>query len=146
VTLLLYSLAKLDAFPHITILQVSMYLAYSVLGVAFFYSLMIALASTSSWFGRNQGLYEFWCSITIFARYPRSIYDGSSGFGMALQSVFSYAVPILLVVTVPAQVLLDKTLSPSWLTLVLAASAVLGLLLSRVVFHRALMSYRSASS
>ncbi len=145
-TLLGYSLSRLDAFAQISFVQVIMYLTMIFLGVAFFYSLMIALASTSIWFGRNQGLYDFWFYITIFARYPRSIYDRSSGFGLALQSVFSYVLPILLVVTVPARVLLDKALTPSWLTLVMVAASLLGLILSRAVFHRALMSYRSASS
>jgi len=145
-SLLGYSLAQLDAFSRITVMQVVMYLLLIGLGVTFFYSLMITLASTSIWFGRNQGLYDFWFYVTIFARYPRSIYDGSSGFGLALQSVFSYLLPILLVVTVPAHVILDKTLNPSWLTAVMVLSSILGLFVSRAVFHRALMSYRSASS
>ena len=145
-SLLYYSLSQLDAFSRISISQAAMYVGLIAIGVIFFYSLMITLASTSIWFGRNQGLYDFWFYITVFARYPRSIYDGSGGFGMALQSVFSYMLPILLVVTLPAENLLGKTLTPSWLTAVLVAAALLGLVLSRAVFHRALMSYRSASS
>jgi len=65
---------------------------------------------------------------------------------MALQSFFSYALPILLVVTVPARILLDKTLNPSWLTAILVVASLLGLVVSRAIFHRALVSYRSASS
>ncbi len=145
-TLLGYSLAQLNAFSRITAMQVVMYLILIVLAVMFFYSLMIALASTSIWFGRNQGLYDFWFYVTIFARYPRSIYDGSSGFGLALQTAFTYVLPILLVVTVPAHVILEKALNPSWLTAVMVAASVVGLFVSRAVFHRSLMSYRSASS
>ena len=114
-------------------------------GVVIFYSLMLCLASTSVWFGRNQGLYDFWFYVTVFARYPRSIYSGSPA-GEALRFAFSYVIPILLVVTVPARVLLDKTLEPSWLTLMAPASAVAGLLVSRAVFHWSLKNYRSASS
>jgi ABC-2 type transport system permease protein len=121
------------------------YVALLAAGAAFFYSLMIVLASTSIWFGRNQGLYDFWFYITVFARYPRSIYSGSPA-GEAIRFVFSYIVPILLVVTVPARALLSMTLTPSWLTAVLVAAAVLGLVVSRAVFHWSLRRYRSASS
>lgn len=144
-SLLIYSLAKLDAWSKITALDVAIYIGLLGVSVTFFYSLMITLASTSIWFGRNQGLYDFWFYITIFARYPRSIYDHSGGFGTALQGVFSYVIPILLVVTVPARLLLHKTPNPAWVMIVIAA-ALLGLVLSRAVFHRALRDYRSASS
>lgn len=141
--LLVYAVVHLGR--PISPVNVVMYAGLIVVGVTFFYSLMIAMSSTSIWFGRNQGLYDFWFYITIFARYPRSIYEGS-GLGNILQFVFSYAIPVLLVVTVPAQVLLDKALSPSWLTLVAVAAALVGLVVSRAIFQRALQSYRSASS
>ena len=46
-----------------------------VCGVAIYYSLMIALAATSVWLGRNQTLYDFWFYITNFSRYPMEIYQ-----------------------------------------------------------------------
>lgn len=141
--LLGYALSELGT--PISPVAVALYLALIVMGVAFFYSLMVALASTSVWFGRNQGLYEFWFYITIFARYPRQIYRGWPA-GDLLRVAFSYVLPILLVVTVPAQVIVGQTLEPSWLLLVSAAAAGLGLWLSRWIFQRALRSYRSASS
>jgi ABC-2 type transport system permease protein len=122
-----------------------MYVLFVGVGVAFFYSLMLILASTSVWFGRNSGLYDFWFYIIIFARYPREIYSGSLA-GDALQFTFSFMIPILLVVTVPSRVLLAKVLDPSWLTLVALAAAVLGLAISRGVFRMSLRAYRSASS
>jgi ABC-2 type transport system permease protein len=125
--------------------------------VAFFYSLMIILASTSIWFGRNQGLYDFWFYITVFARYPREIYgsqaDGKTpsemsewAAGDVLQFSFSYIIPILLVVTVPARVLLSKPLDPHWLVGVAVIGPLTALLISRWVFNWSLRSYRSASS
>jgi ABC-2 type transport system permease protein len=143
VGLLAYALGQLGR--PIAALDVVMYVGLILAGVTFFYSLMIVLASTSIWFGRNQGLYEFWFYITIFARYPRDIYGGSPA-GELLRLAFSYVVPILLVVTVPAEVVVGKVLQPSWITAVTVAAACLGLLLSRRVFARALRSYRSASS
>jgi len=122
-----------------------MYLGLVGLGVAFFYSLMIVLAAASVWFGRNQGLYEFWFYITVFARYPRDIYAGSIAANV-LRTVFSFVIPILLVITVPAEVVVGKALRPSWITLVTALAALVGLYLSRRIFMLALKSYRSASS
>jgi ABC-2 type transport system permease protein len=142
-SLLVYALVQIGR--PVEPVAVGMYLGLLVVGVTFFYSLMIALASSSIWLGRNQGLYDFWFYITIFARYPRSIYDGSM-LGSALQLVFSYLLPVLLVVTVPAQILLDKALTPSWLSGVAVGCTLAGLLASRAIFLRALRSYRSASS
>src|SRR5260221_9893387 len=58
VALLAYSLANLGYFP--SPIQVVLYPIYLACGVAILYSLMIALAATSVWLGRNQTLYEFW--------------------------------------------------------------------------------------
>lgn len=133
---------------QVTVLRVIAYLLLIGCGVTLFYSLMIILASTSVWMGRNQGLYDFWFYITVFARYPRSIYSGSP-LGELIRASFSFIIPILLVVTVPARVLLDKVSDPGWsasLIIVLMLAASVFLFLSRWTFQRALLSYRSASS
>ena len=143
-----YALNQIE--EPITLLLVLKYLLLLAVGVTFLYSLMISLASTSIWFGRNQGLYDFWFYITVFVRYPRSIYEGADDSrweaGEVLQFGFSYIVPILLVVTVPARVLLNKPLDPWWLVPVFLAASVAGLLISRAIFNWSLGSYRSASS
>jgi viologen exporter family transport system permease protein len=141
--LITYSLYQMNYIPGI--MQVLMYLGLIVCGVVFFYSLMITLASTSIWFGRNQGLYDFWFYITVFARYPRGIYSGSPS-GEILMFAFSYVLPILLVVTAPARMIQEKALSPSWLTLIPVIAAGCGLIISRRVFTWSLKMYRSASS
>ncbi|GIT28864.1 MAG: hypothetical protein Ct9H300mP1_09100 [Planctomycetaceae bacterium] len=64
------------------------------------YSLMISLANTAIWFGRNQGPYDFWFYITVFARYPRSIYQTATPAGDVIRFVFTFILPILVVVTV----------------------------------------------
>lgn len=127
----------------------ALYVMYIGVGVLFFYSLMIVTACTSIFLGRNQGLYDFWFYITVFARYPRAIYDGQddSRFeaGEMLQFGFSYVMPILLVVTVPARIIVDTLYQQHWAGVALA-SAVVGLLIARVVFTWSLKHYRSASS
>ena len=52
-----------------------LYPLYVLCGVAILYSLMICLAATSVWLGRNQTLYDFWFYITNFSRYPMEIYS-----------------------------------------------------------------------
>jgi ABC-2 type transport system permease protein len=143
VGLLVYSLTRLGRPIEPT--QILLYVLLLAVGVAFFYSLMLCLASTSVWFGRNQGLYDFWFYVTVFARYPASIYSGSPT-GEIIRFAFSFVIPILLVVTVPAQVVLSKLLEPSWLTALEPVAAIAGLAISRGVFHWSLRHYRSASS
>lgn len=127
---------------------VALYALYIGCGVAILYSLMISLAATSIWLGRNQSLYDFWFYITNFARYPMEIYR--RGWGIPLWGFFSFVVPVLLVVNVPARIL-AQPLSPrssiSWpLAVFTLAATALSLLAARWVFQRALRSYRSASS
>jgi ABC-2 type transport system permease protein len=141
--LLGYSLVQLDYRPPL--LQMLLYPAYVACGVAVMYSLMVVLSSVSVWLGRNQSLYDFWFYITNFSRYPMEIYRGP--IGTPLRRVFTFAVPILLVVNVPAR-LLAKPFDPdNWPLAALALVAtVASLVVSRIIFKRALHSYRSASS
>ena len=133
----------------VSFFQVVAYVTFLGVGVAFFYSLMIALASASVWMGRNQGLYDFWFYITVFARYPRSIYDGVDPdpleAGEILQSAFTFIIPILLVVTVPAELIAKSMDSWNYPAIALGTSLA-GLVVSRLFFNFALKRYRSASS
>jgi ABC-2 type transport system permease protein len=144
--LLAYSLFQLGYAPGP--IEAVLYLVYLVCGVAILYSLMIGMGATSIWLGRNQNLLDFWFYFTNFARYPMEIYQGR--FGTPLRQFFTFIIPVLVAVNVPARFLV-RSLSPHSLgdwslpTFALAA-AVLSLLASRWVFTRALGSYRSASS
>lgn len=141
--LLFYSVAHVD--HPISPINVLLYFLLIIVGVTFFYSLMITLASTSVWLGRNQGLYDFWFYITVFSRYPREIYYGNA-LAEAVRVMFSFFLPILLVVTVPARLLLSKTLEPSWIVFWAPLTTFLFFLLSRRIFNWSLSKYRSASS
>ena len=122
-----------------------LYPIYVVCGVLILYSLMIALAATSVWLGRNQTLYDFWFYITNFSRYPMEIYDGP--IGLPLRQFFTFLIPVLIVVNVPAR-LMAKPLEPEyWYLAGFAILATAGcLLVSRWMFLRSLEAYRSASS
>ena len=119
-----------------------LYPFYLLCGVAILYSLMISLAATSIWLGRNQTLYNFWFYITNFSRYPMEIY---STF-VPLQWFFTFIIPVLIVVNVPAR-LLAMPLTNQWqLPAFAIVATVMSLAASRLVFALALKSYRSASS
>lgn len=142
--LLVYSIISTGV--TVTLSNLLIYVFLVAVAVAFFYGMMIALASAAVFMGRNQGLYDFWFYVTSFARYPGDVYrQGLVGeffwFG------FSFLIPILLVVTIPSRVVLQKTLTPnSWVVLVAPLTTGLCLWGSRKIFLWSLSHYRSASS
>jgi ABC-2 type transport system permease protein len=144
--LAVYALIELHYLPGIV--QGLLYLGYVAAGVIILYSLMISLAASSVWLGRNQTLYDFWFYITNFARYPREIYRGP--VGDPLRWFFTFFIPVLVVINVPARVLVPakqpQTPEDWCLPLFALAAAAGSFLSSRWVFRRALSSYRSASS
>ena len=133
---------------ELSLLTIGLYVFYVLCGVAILYSLMIALAATSIWLGQNRSLYDFWFYITNFSRYPMEIYSGR--FGTPLRLAFTYLLPVLVVVNVPARIIALPVSSDgsalSGLALFTLFATGGSLLASRWVFVRALSSYRSASS
>jgi len=141
--LLGYSLMRTQHQPSLA--ECLLYPFYVVCGVAILYSLMMPLAAASVWLGRNESLYDYWFYVINFSRYPMDIYHGT--FGTPLRLFFTYLIPVLIVVNVPAR-LLAKPLDPdNWpLALVALVATLASLVISRWIFQRALGSYRSASS
>ena len=144
--LLVCGLVRLDYAPGPA--QIVLYPFYLACGVVIYYSLMFAMAATSIWMGRNLTLLDFWFYVTILARYPMEIYSGR--LGTPLRRTFTFVIPVLVVVNVPARLLLRPLMPESpgdWLlpayTVVATVACVAA---SRWVFQRALASYRSASS
>ncbi|MCA9188356.1 MAG: ABC-2 family transporter protein [Planctomycetales bacterium] len=149
--LLSFSLWKLTEGEEplkLTAVMFLLYPFYIACGVAIMYSLMIALAATSVWLGRNQNLYDFWFYITNFSRYPMEIYDGR--YGLPLRWFFTFIIPVLIVVNVPARImarpLAEASLWQGGLALFAVVATAGSFWGSRWLFTRALRSYRSASS
>jgi ABC-2 type transport system permease protein len=142
--LMAYALPRVTEVD-LTVWQVLLYPLYVLAGIGVLYSLTIVLAALSVWLGRNTSIYDFWFYITTFSRYPMEIYQGT--IGDWLRRLFTFVLPILVVVNVPAR-LLAKPMRPeyAYLALYAIAATIVSLLVSRWVFQRALMSYRSASS
>jgi ABC-2 type transport system permease protein len=91
---------------------------------------------------------HFWFYITNFARYPMEIYGGR--WGTPLRTAFTFIIPVLVAVNVPARII-ARPVNPEsggdWFLPIFALLATaVSLAGSRWVFQRALRSYRSASS
>ncbi|HEY1068190.1 MAG TPA: ABC-2 family transporter protein [Pirellulales bacterium] len=143
VGLLIYSLTQLKEVPSWP--QLALYPVFILCGVMILYSLLAAMAAASIWLGRNTSLYDFWFYITIFSRYPREIYRGP--WGEILNWFFTFLVPILIVVNVPAQTVVHEFDRNGWLlALYGVVAAIVSFVASRLLFRWALVSYRSASS
>jgi ABC-2 type transport system permease protein len=142
----IYALVKLRYVPGPV--ESLLYPLYLVCGVAIYYSLMMAMAATTVWLGRNLTLLDFWFYLTNFSRYPMEIYDGD--FGTPLRRLFTFFIPVLIVVNVPARILVWPLRPESPRDWFLPAYALLAtaacLAFSRWVFQRAIEGYRSASS
>jgi ABC-2 type transport system permease protein len=137
---MVYSLVQMDwAFDPV---RVGVFLVMLACGTAIAYSFLIMLTATSIYFVRNQSLYEMWWLFTSFMRYPRDIYR--STWAAALGWVFSFVVPVMLVVYVPASVMV-KVFEPGVVAFTAFATGVL-LVASRKFFRASLRRYRSASS
>src|SRR3954464_3051483 len=142
--LMAYALPHVQGFT-LTPWRVIAYVVYVAGGIGILYSLTIVLAAASVWLGRNTSIYDFWFYITTFSRYPMEIYQGP--IGNWIRWGFTFMLPILIVVNVPARMLAKPMQAQYWYLAFFAILATAGsLLVSRWVFQRALLSYRSASS
>jgi ABC-2 type transport system permease protein len=124
------------------LLRVAAFVVTFACGTAIAYSFMLVLTSLSVWMVRNQSLMEMWWLFSSVARYPKEIFAGR--WAEPLGAFFTYFMPILIVVNVPANAMV-RVLDPPMIAFIVVATAVL-MWLSRRFFHRALRSYRSASS
>lgn len=140
VGVMVYSLFELQW--EFSLFRLALFPVAFACGLAMAYSFLLMLSTTAVWTVRNQSLYELWWLFTTLMRYPREIWRVS--WAMPVGFFFSFVVPVLLVVNVPANVMV-KVFSPGAVgAMVLVAAGLL--LLSRAVFRWSLKSYRSASS
>lgn len=137
---MIYALVQLQWPFHAG--QLALFLVMFGCGVALAYSFLLLLTSSSVWLIRNQSLYEMWWLFTTLMRYPREIFENS--WAAPLGRFFTYVIPIMLIVNVPANVMVGA-LDPRAVGFTLLAAVAL-VLLSRKVFRMALRRYRSASS
>lgn len=123
--------------------RVGAFLLVFACGVLLAYSFMVALTATAVWMVRNQSMMELWWLFSSLSRYPREIFTRVP-WAEPIGLFFTFVVPFLLVVNVPAQAMV-RVLDWRMVGFTLAATAA-GLWVSRRFFRRALRAYRSASS
>lgn len=126
-----------------SVVDVAAFTLLVLAGIAVLYSFMLALASVSVWVVRTQSLQELWFYVIQFGRYPAEIYGGNA-LGYGLRLAFTFVVPVLLAVNIPARFAV-KSVEPLFVGYLLG-SAVFLLIVSRWFFQFALRQYRSASS
>jgi ABC-2 type transport system permease protein len=124
--------------------QLAMFAVLFVCGVALAYGFLLTLASTSIWFVRNQSLYELWWLFSSLMRYPREIF-ARVGWAMPVGWFFTFVIPVMVVVTVPAGVMVRGLFDPFLIGYTVVATVAL-LAVSRWFFRFSLRRYRSASS
>lgn len=127
---------------HFSAVKLLVFLLTFACGTLIAYCFMLVLTSLSVWMVRNQSLMEMWWLFSSLARYPREIFKGTWAAPVGL--FFTFFLPILLVVSVPADAMV-RLLEPSFVVYTVVSSAIL-FWASRRFFRRALRSYRSASS
>ncbi len=116
-------------------------------GVSIGYSFLLMITASSVWLVRNQSLYEIWWLFSSLLRYPRDIFTSvnvESGVILWIGRVFTFLIPIMLAINVPANVMV-KALEPWFIGFTFVVAVVL-LMVSRWVFRSAMRHYRSASS
>jgi ABC-2 type transport system permease protein len=122
--------------------RVLVFLITFACGTAIAYSFMLALTALSVWMVRNQSLMEMWWLFTSLARYPKEIFLGT--WAEPIGIFFTFVLPILLVVNIPAAAMV-RVLDLPLVGFTLLATVAMAWL-SRRFFLHALRSYRSASS
>lgn len=135
-----YALTGVEPFPGLG--SILLFLAMLTCGVFLAYGFLLSLTALSVWFMRNQSLMEVWWLFGTVMRYPSEIFSGTIssvvGFG------FWFLIPAMLVTNIPAQAMV-KAVNP-WMCVYMLFATVVVLRVSRRIFRRALMKYRSASS
>jgi ABC-2 type transport system permease protein len=113
-------------------------------GVAVLYSALLVLASISFWTIQHRELFEIWFLLLQFSNYPDEIYK-KQGSAYCMGTVFSYLMPMVLAINVPAKygALLLSGWVPVAAMLIVATTMLLA---SRVFFRVAIKQYRSSGS
>lgn len=137
VAVMIYAARQLHLSP--TVWQVGGFLALAAVGLLIHYSLMFMMACVSFWAVRAQGIVWGYYNLFNIARQPDEAFRG------LFKAVFTFALPVLLVVNVPVRLLTEKLRSPLE-TLPLLGLGVALFLVSEFVWRSSVKRYTSASS
>jgi len=132
-----YAAHQLNVSPSLA--QMLAFAALCVAAIVVHYSLMFFMATISFWTVRAQGLVMAYYNLFSIARIP------DAAFRSTLRVIFTLAIPMLLVASVPVKVLVDRLDSP-WEIILMLAMTLMCFLVSVLMWQLALRRYSSASS
>ena len=132
-----YAARQLHLVP--TLANAIGFLFLCAVGILIHYSLMFMLAAISFWTVRAQGIVWGYYNLFQIARMPDEAFRG------LFKTVFTFALPMLLVSNVPVRLLAGKLTSPKPLLLLLGMGIVCALV-SEWVWRISVRRYTSASS
>jgi len=137
IALMAYAARQLHLVPTFT--QVLGCFALCAVGILIHYSLMFMLATTCFWTVRAQGVVWGYYNLFQIARMPDEAFQRG-----VFKSVFTFALPMLLVSNVPVRLLVNTLTSPK--LFLLLGLAILCPLISEWVWRISVRRYTSASS
>ena len=137
VCVMTFAAGKLDLHP--TLGQLAGFTSLCAVGIMIHYSLMFILATICFWTVRAQGIVWGYYNLFNIARMPDAAFRG------AFKTVFTFALPVLLVSNVPTRVLAG-TLSSAGLWLWLLGLGVAWAGISEWFWRVSVRRYTSASS
>jgi ABC-2 type transport system permease protein len=134
--LITYALAQLRATPDAT--QIALFALLVLSGLLILYGALTLLVTIAFWAVETDAFGEVIFALLEIGRYP------ASALPEPVRAIVTFIIPIALITTVPAEVLLGKlTSTPIYLSVLLAA---LLLFLSHRFWNFAVRHYSSASS
>ncbi len=137
VAVMVYAARELHLAPSAA--QITGFLVLCAIGLLIHYSLMFLLAAVSFWTVKAQGIVYGYYNLFNIARMPDAAFHG------LFKAVFTFVLPILLVVNVPVKLLVNKLESP-WELALLLAMALACFIASELFWRLSLRRYTSASS
>ena len=137
VVVMAYALRQMPHTPSLA--HLAGFAALAAVGISIHASLMFLLATVSFWTVRAQGIVWGYYSLFNLARLPDAAFRGF------FKIVFTFVLPMVLVVNVPVKLLVNKLGSPRDLFLLLGLSVVC-LLVSELGWRFSVRRYTSASS
>ena len=137
IALMAYAARQLHLAPTFT--QVLGFFALCAVGILIHYSLMFMLATICFWTVRAQGVVWGYYNLFQIARMPDEAFQRG-----LFKSVFTFALPMLLVSNVPVRLLVNTLTSPK--LFLLLGLAILCPLISEWVWRLSVRRYTSASS
>lgn len=133
---LIWSATQLD--NPVTLIGIIGYVILLCCSLVMIYSLWFFLTTFAFWVEKLDNINEIFPSMRDIFRVPRTVYTG------VISLIFSTIFPVLLVTSVPSEVLIGKA-EPSWIIFFLFATCT-SFIISRRFFHFSLSKYQSVGS